>query len=192
VLPANPNHRPSQAAVRRVERELTHRESKMQAEIIEIAPLMVYVSPCLSVVDLSQNISRFAKAEPTFGRPFRADIYNRIIHANQIMLGKYQPSFVLYGTPYIIRIDRLKEARGAIGVEPFDPFILENMVAVLSPYRRRHSRTAKTGLYLCAASLLNKTPLPHDSVLTNHLLNDFSRKPNLPFECTGPDVLCFF
>ena len=46
VLPANPKHRPSLAAVKRVERELIHRESKMQAEIIEIAPLMVYVSPC--------------------------------------------------------------------------------------------------------------------------------------------------
>jgi len=88
-------------------------------------------------------------------------------------------------------IDRLKEARGAIGVEPFDPYILENMVAVLSPYRRRHSRTAKTGLYLCAASLLNKTPLPHDSVLVNHLLNDFTRESNLPFRCMDPNVRCY-
>jgi len=83
-------------------------------------------------------------------------------------------------TIILIRIDRLKEARGVIGVEPFDPDALENMVAVLSPYRRRHSRTAKIGLYLCAASLLNKTPLPHDSVLVNHLLNDFTREFNSP------------
>ena len=41
VLPDNPKHRPSQAAVKHVERELIHRERKMQAEIIEIAPLMV-------------------------------------------------------------------------------------------------------------------------------------------------------
>ena len=40
-LPANSKYRSSQAAVKRVERELIHRERKMQAEIIEIAPLMV-------------------------------------------------------------------------------------------------------------------------------------------------------
>jgi len=106
------------------------------------------------------------------------------------MLGKYHHACVPFGLPYIIRIDRLKEARGAIGVEPFDPYVLENMVAVLSPYRRRHSRTAKTGLYLCAASLLNKTPLPHDSVLVNHLLNDFTRESNLPFGYTDPNAWC--
>ena len=106
------------------------------------------------------------------------------------MLGKYPPNphSLRVVLSHIIRIDRLKEARGAIGVEPFDPYVLENMVAVLSPYRRRHSRTAKTGLYLCAASLLNKTPLPHDSVLVNHLLNDFTRESNSSppprFRCT--------
>jgi hypothetical protein len=123
--------------------------------------------------------TRFANVEPSFGRPFRADVCNRIIHANQIMLGKYH-RIRFYAVSYTIHIDRLKEARGAIGIEPFDPFILENMVAVLSPYRRRHMRVAKTGLYLCAASLLNKTPLPHDSVLINHLLNDTTRKSDHP------------
>ena len=98
------------------------------------------------------------------------------------MLSKYHQILILYLravfclTIIIIRIDRLKEARGAIGGGPFDPYVLEDMVAVLSPYRRGHSCTAKTGLYLCAASLLNKTPLPHDSVLVNHLLNDFTRE----------------
>ena len=89
MLPANPKHRPSQAALKRVERELIHRERKMQAEILEIAPLMVYVFTLLGAFNLAQSLSRFAKAEPAFGRRFRADIYNRIIHANQIMLGKH-------------------------------------------------------------------------------------------------------
>lgn len=78
-----------------------------------------------------------------------------IIEANQIIL------------------DRLREGRAAIGDKPFDPFILENMVSVLSPYRRRATRINKTGFYLCAASLMSKSPLPHDSVLAQHVLNHF-------------------
>ena len=102
------------------------------------------------------------------------------------MLGKCHQTLILYlrvgfALPSLSFVQTaLKEARGAIGVEPFDPYVLENMVAILSPYRRRHSRTAKTGLYLCAASLLNKTPLPHNSVLVNHLLNDFTCESNSP------------
>ena len=98
---------------------------------------------------------RFAAAEPSFKRPFRGDIAQTIIQSNQIIL------------------DRLREGRAAIGAEAFDPYILENLVAVLSPYRRRATRINKTGLYLCAMSLMSKTPLPHDSVLTQHLLNHF-------------------
>jgi len=32
------------------------------------------------------------------------------------------PDFVLDGAPYVIRIDRLKEARGTVDIGPFDPF----------------------------------------------------------------------
>jgi hypothetical protein len=101
------------------------------------------------------TFDRFAAAEPSFGRPFRGDVIQTIIQANQIML------------------DRLREGRAAIGNKPFDPYILENMVSVLSPYRRRATRINKTGFYLCAASLMSKSPLPHDSVLTQHVLNHF-------------------
>jgi hypothetical protein len=95
----------------------------------------------------------YAAVEPSLSHTFRGDIISNIVQANQIIL------------------DRLREARGAIGAEPFDPHILENMVAILSPYRRRSTRVTKTGLYLCATSLMSKTPLPHDSIFTQQLLN---------------------
>ncbi|KAG8869598.1 hypothetical protein FRC20_001182 [Serendipita sp. 405] len=138
VLPADPKQRGRPVILRRIERELKHREAKMQMQIIEITPLMA-----------------FAAAEPSFTTKFRGDLVQTIVQANQIIL------------------DRLREGRAAIGAEPFDPYILEKMVAVLSPYRRRATRINKTGLYLCAMSLMSKSPLPHDSVFTQHLLNHF-------------------
>ena len=105
--------------------------------------------------DSSDFVNRFASAEPSFTKPFRGDIIQEIVQANQVIL------------------DRLREGRAAIGVEPFDPFILENMVAVLSPYRRRASRITKVSLYLCAMSLMSKSPLPHDSDFSQVLLNQF-------------------
>jgi hypothetical protein len=41
VLPADPKHRGKPVALRRIERELKHREAKMQAQIIELSPLVV-------------------------------------------------------------------------------------------------------------------------------------------------------
>lgn len=155
VLPADPKHRGKPVVLRRIERELKHREAKMQVKIIEMAPLIVYVNlgPVSRLYCLTS--SRFANAEPSFKKQFRGDIVQTIIQANQIIL------------------DRLTEGRAAIGAEPFDPYILENLVSVLSPYRRRASRINKVGLYLCAMSLMSKSPLPHDSVLAQHLLNHF-------------------
>ncbi|KAG8830689.1 hypothetical protein FRC17_004437 [Serendipita sp. 399] len=138
VLPADPKQRGRPMILRRIERELKHREAKMQMQIIDITTLMA-----------------FAAAEPSFTSKFRGDLAQTIVQANQIIL------------------DRLREARAAIGAEPFDPYILENMVAVLSPYRRRATRINKTGLYLCAMSLMSKSPLPHESIFTQHLLNHF-------------------
>jgi hypothetical protein len=43
----------------------------------------------------------------------------------------------------------------------------------LSPYRRRASRITKVSLYLCAMSLMSKSPLPHDSDISQVLLNQF-------------------
>ena len=60
-----------------------------------------------------------------------------------------------------------------LGREPFDPFILENMIHVLSPYRRQAQLTAKLSLYLSATSLLSKRPLPHDAIMVDKHLQDF-------------------
>jgi hypothetical protein len=104
---------------------------------------------------ISFLLVRYAAAEPAFGKPFRGDLAQTLIQANQIIL------------------DRLREGRAAIGDMSFEPFILENMVAVLSPYRRRGNRINKVGLYQCAMSLMSKSPLPHDSVLAQHVMNHF-------------------
>lgn len=53
-------------------------------------------------------------------------------------------------------LDRYREARAAIGTTPFDEYILEEFISVLSPYRRRFTRTIKTSFYLVASSLANK------------------------------------
>ena len=108
----------------------------------------------LVLFNLSSN--SYASAEPAFSKPFRGDLVEEIVQANQII------------------VDRLREGRAAIGVEPFDPVILENMVKILSPYRRRSTRITKIGLYLCAMSLMSKSPLPHDSDFSQALLNHFT------------------
>lgn len=138
VMPPNPEHRGRPAVLKRIERELKHREAKMQMQIIDIGSLMAYAS-----------------VEPSFTTPFPGETIQKIVQANQIIL------------------DRLREGRAAIGAEPCDPFILENMVSVLSPYRRRASRNTKIGLYLCAMSLMSKSPLPHDSDVSQAMLNHF-------------------
>jgi hypothetical protein len=60
-----------------------------------------------------------------------------------------------------------------LGRGAFDPFILENMIHVLSPYRRQAQLTAKLSLYLSATSLLSKSPLPHDAIIVDKHLQDF-------------------
>lgn len=70
-------------------------------------------------------------------------------------------------------IDRFQEARIALGREPFDPYILENMIQVLSPYRKQAHITAKVSLYLSATSLLSKSPLPNDAIIVDKHTQDF-------------------
>ncbi|KAG8962337.1 hypothetical protein FRC03_004345 [Tulasnella sp. 419] len=86
----------------------------------------------------------FASAEPSLSHRFSPTPALRIINANQTIL------------------DRMREARDAIGTTRFDEFILKNFVAVLSPHRRRSAWITKTTLASCAASLYSKLPLPHD------------------------------
>ncbi|KAG8699563.1 hypothetical protein FRC09_006546, partial [Ceratobasidium sp. 395] len=101
----------------------------------------------------------FANAEPQLAKrethAFRGDIVNKILKSCRIIL------------------DRYREARAALGTEPFDEFIIEEFISVLSPYRRRFTRTIKTSFYLVASSLANKFPLPHDIQGTVDMLPDF-------------------
>ncbi|KAF8716570.1 hypothetical protein RHS02_09900, partial [Rhizoctonia solani] len=101
TMPADPAFRAPQAALERVEHDLRHREMKLQTQLIEVMPLLM-----------------FANSEP--------------------QLAKH----------------RYREARAAIGTTPFDEYIIEEFISVLSPYRRRFTRTIKTSFYLF--------PLPHD------------------------------
>ncbi|KAF8488906.1 hypothetical protein JB92DRAFT_1405681 [Gautieria morchelliformis] len=126
TLWSSPESRPSRPALLRVERELRHREMKLQTAIINAQPLL-----------------KFAAAEPQFTTPFKKDVILRIINSNQLL------------------IDRLREARAALGSQPFENFILTNFVSVLAPYRARHILMVKSQLYLIASSLQAKMPLPH-------------------------------
>ncbi|KAG8888779.1 hypothetical protein FRB98_006791 [Tulasnella sp. 332] len=99
----------------------------------------------------------FAKAEPSISRPFNPSLTLRAIKANQVIL------------------DRMREARAAIGTTRLDEVILTNFVTVLSPYRRRSTRISKGVLGMCAASLTSKLPLAQDMPWAgrNTALSDF-------------------
>ncbi|KAH7337158.1 hypothetical protein B0J17DRAFT_666475 [Rhizoctonia solani] len=127
TMPADSAFRAPQAALERVEHDLRHREMKLQAQLIEVAPLLM-----------------FANSEPQLAKPFRGDVANKLLKSCRLIL------------------DRYREARAAIGTTPFDEYIIEEFISVLSPYRRRFTRTIKTSFYLVASSLANKFPLPHD------------------------------
>ncbi|CAE6533569.1 unnamed protein product [Rhizoctonia solani] len=127
TMPADSAFRAPQAALERVEHDLRHREMKLQTQLIEVMPLLM-----------------FANSEPQLVKPFRGDVANKILKSCRIIL------------------DRYREARAALGTTPFDEYIVEEFISVLSPYRRRFTRTIKTSFYLVASSLANKFPLPHD------------------------------
>ncbi|CAE6445071.1 unnamed protein product [Rhizoctonia solani] len=127
TMPADSAFRAPQAALERVEHDLRHREMKLQAQLIEVVPLLM-----------------FANSEPQLAKPFRGDVVNKLLKSCRIIL------------------DRYREARAAIGTTPFDEYITEEFISVLSPYRRRFTRTIKNSFYLVASSLANKFPLPHD------------------------------
>ncbi|GAB1520598.1 hypothetical protein RhiTH_003678 [Rhizoctonia solani] len=121
TMPADPAFRAPQAALERVEHDLRHREMKLQTQLIEVMPLLM-----------------FANSEPQLAKPFRGDVVNKLLKSCRIIL------------------DRYREARAAIGTTPFDEYIIEEFISVLSPYRRRFTRTIKTSFYLVASSLANK------------------------------------
>jgi hypothetical protein len=106
----------------------------------------------------------FAKDEPQLSKPFQAGVIAKIIRANQIILGTRN---VFVSAFYVLfahfALDRQSEARAAIGTIPFSSEILKSFVAELSPYRTRITRIMRTRFCLSAASLMSKTPLPHET-----------------------------
>ncbi|KAM0793227.1 hypothetical protein ACM66B_000693 [Microbotryomycetes sp. NB124-2] len=86
----------------------------------------------------------FAKLEPTFGQPFKGDVIVQIIRSHQIVL------------------DRLREARTAVGVSGFSPLIHSNFCVSLFPYRLHSQRLMRTLFFLCATSLVSKASLDRD------------------------------
>ncbi|BGP44750.1 hypothetical protein JCM10450v2_000564 [Rhodotorula kratochvilovae] len=89
-------------------------------------------------------IMKFASVEPTFGQPFKALVIARIIRSHQLIL------------------DRMREARTAIGAEGFSPEIRHNFSDVLLPYRKQGKRVTRALFYFTATSLSTKQPLPPD------------------------------
>ncbi|TDL26998.1 hypothetical protein BD410DRAFT_783138 [Rickenella mellea] len=80
AMPTETDRAPD-VALRRVERELRHRELKLQAELIDLRPLVA-----------------FAAAEPQPDRPFRADIINSVLRTSQVILDRLRESRTAVGT----------------------------------------------------------------------------------------------
>ncbi|GAA6007325.1 hypothetical protein JCM11491_003089 [Sporobolomyces phaffii] len=86
----------------------------------------------------------FAKVEPKFLVPFNGPVLLKIIRSLQLIL------------------DRLREARTAIGTAGFNETIHQDFASVLYPYRLHSQRLTRTLFYLGATSLLSKTQLARD------------------------------
>ncbi|QRV92200.1 fusaric acid resistance-like protein [Ceratobasidium sp. AG-Ba] len=136
---------PADPAFRAPQAALERVEHDLRHREMKLQTALIEVMPLLM----------YANSEPQLAKPFRGDIVNKILKSCRIIL------------------DRYREARAAIGTEPFDEFIIEEFISVLSPYRRRFTRTIKTSFYLVASSLANKFPLPHDIQGTVDMLPDF-------------------
>lgn len=85
-----------------------------------------------------------AKLEPTFGTPFKGDVLLKVIRTHQILL------------------DRLREARTAVGTEGFGESVHRSFVLQLYPYRLHSQKLSRTLFFLGATSLVSKTQLARD------------------------------
>ncbi|GAA5827522.1 hypothetical protein JCM5353_001354 [Sporobolomyces roseus] len=86
----------------------------------------------------------FARVEPKFLVPFNAPVLLKIIRSLQLIL------------------DRLREARTAIGTAGFNETIHHDFASVLYPYRLHSQKLSRTLFFLGATSLLSKTQLARD------------------------------
>ncbi|GAA5826891.1 hypothetical protein JCM11251_002144 [Rhodosporidiobolus azoricus] len=89
-------------------------------------------------------LMKFSSVEPTFGTPFKAATIARLIRSHQLIL------------------DRLREARTAMGPEGFSPEIRKHFSDILVPYRKQGRRVSRALFYLIATSISTKQPLPSE------------------------------
>jgi len=82
--------------------------------------------------------------EPHWDAPFGSAAAIKVLEANEILL------------------ERLKDARTAMRAQPFHPYLAQNFIWTLAPYRRQWNATVRMALYLSAAALSSQTPLPAD------------------------------
>ncbi|GAA5865035.1 hypothetical protein JCM1840_005715 [Sporobolomyces johnsonii] len=99
----------------------------------------------------------FAKVEPKFLMDFKADVLLKIMRSLQVVL------------------DRLREARTAVGLAGFNSTIHQDFASVLYPYRLHSQRLTRTLFYLGATSLLSKTQLARDVPSSKSTWNSFER-----------------
>ena len=96
---------------------LDHRERQIQADLIAMEPLIMYVTPRYSCELLIDRAPRFAVTEPEMGYKFPVEAFTKVLAANQSIL------------------DRMRDARETVGSTPFTEFIMKNYSNILSPYR---------------------------------------------------------
>ncbi|KZV97308.1 hypothetical protein EXIGLDRAFT_764598 [Exidia glandulosa HHB12029] len=78
------DYRPPRSAICRVEKELKRRELKMQRQLIDMNPLLV-----------------FAAAEVDFTSPFRADLAAKVMRCNQMMLDRLKEARSVIGVDVV-------------------------------------------------------------------------------------------
>ncbi|SCZ90896.1 BZ3500_MvSof-1268-A1-R1_Chr1-3g02359 [Microbotryum saponariae] len=127
VAPADDAPMPSPEALDQIADELVQQEIAIQSALLKLPTTYGY-----------------AKVEPTFGLPFKADVLLKIINSHQIIL------------------DRLREARTAVGTRGFNETVHKDFASALFPYRLHSQRLARVLFHLAATSLMCKTPLARD------------------------------
>ncbi|SGY30718.1 BQ5605_C002g01176 [Microbotryum silenes-dioicae] len=127
VAPADDAPMPSPEALDQIADELVQQEIAIQSALLKLPTTFGY-----------------AKVEPTFGLPFKADVLLKIINSHQIIL------------------DRLREARTAVGTRGFNETVHKDFASALFPYRLHSQRLARVLFHLAATSLMCKTPLARD------------------------------
>lgn len=124
-------------AIEAVAAELSRRERAIQAQLIDMGPLIA-----------------FAKLEPEFAGPFRGDLYKKCMNGSQLLMDRLREARVIVST---FDEGRNQDSTFAGTIPHFEP---------MGAYRRFHTRLMKHRFYVLTTALHSKTPLPQDSLRT--------------------------